>query len=119
MNSQRAKDRIEGRKFAEELLTFIPADSSEEFMEAFAKRLLCFVETIVLSNETTLMVMNDKAAERFENCHRIMYGKHKGKKYIEVPIEYLTWIADSNSQLQAYLRSKRGTKRIENEVPQC
>lgn len=57
-----------------------------------------------------LMVMGDGEAQKFEK----RFSKF-GKRYGDVPIRELAVMADQAVELQAYLRSSRGKKRIEDE----
>lgn len=52
--------------------------------------------------------MLDAEAKGYE-ANIIGFGKHKGKRYSEVPVEYLQWLADKQREdwraLHAYLQS--------------
>jgi hypothetical protein len=110
MDIDKTKARIEGRKEAEAFLALC-AENGEAFMEGVRA---AFHATIPKQPEAR-MTMNDDEAKRFEATH-IGFGQHQGCKYGDVPIDYLTWIADKAIDLQAYLRSDRGKSRIEKDI---
>lgn len=65
--------------------------------------------------ETSPVAMNSDQAKAFEQA-RITYGIHSGKCMGDIPIKYLCWLGDpteSSRNLQQYLRSDRGKRRIE------
>lgn len=105
------QERIEGRKFAEEMIDLLPTDRSP-FVLAAALRLRIFTDEVLglAKPETGLLTMNDQQAEAFER-EKITFGAHIGKAYRYVPLDYLAWLSDSNLRLAAYLRSDRGRKR--------
>ncbi len=61
-----------------------------------------------------LWTLDESKAVAFEKRF-IEFGVHQGTAYKDVPIEYLTWLADKTLELQAYLRSDRGRQRMETE----
>lgn len=103
-------ERKRGRELAEELLAMIPTDLTDVAANALFRRLADAVpvELLVASSK----VMEDKKAKAFEKSI-LTFGVHVGKTYADAPIEYLTWLTDSARELQAYLRSDRGQKRID------
>lgn len=112
-SQQDIKYRIQGRELAEEVID-LASDGSEAFRKAFALHVRKFADLTLGAAPTELRTMNDSEANDFENSI-IKYGVHRGLKFREVPMLYLTWIADSNLNLLAYLRSDIGKKRIEEQ----
>jgi hypothetical protein len=110
MDIEKTKARIDGRKEAEAFIALC-AENGEAFMEGVRA---AFQATMPKQPEARL-TMGDDESKRFEATY-IGFGQHQGLTYGDVPIDYLTWIADKAIDLQAYLRSDRGRNRIEKEV---
>jgi hypothetical protein len=107
--------RINGRLEAEGLLELRQFCGGAEYNEGFALALREFADSVLGKPETELRVMNDIQAAQFESTD-ILFGLHRGLSYGEVPILYLSWLADQGANLAAYLRSNRGQRRL-REVP--
>lgn len=105
------KDRIAGRIEAEACLE-LAVKGSEAFNRAFAEEMRRFADSVLGSPVQELNVMTDDQADKFER-QKIEFGQHCGRQYMDVPIDYLTWLADSKNELSAYLRSDIGKRRIE------
>ncbi len=116
MCNQEVKDRIAGRIEAEQMIEMLQtSEKSPAWQQGFFRELH---RASIASGDVTierLKVMDDEQAKRFEK-KTIDFGTHRGIEYRSVPITYLTWLADSVLNLQAYLRSERGQKRIEKET---
>lgn len=50
--------------------------------------------------------MDDDDARRFGR-KTLCFGIHRDKRYDEVPLDYLEWLADQNLALSRYLASRR------------
>lgn len=109
MDNDKLQAKIDGRKEAEAFLALCAENG-----EAFMKGVIAAFQAAMPKQPETRLVMSDDEAKRFEDS-RIKFGKHEGERHRHVPIEYLTWIADSAVELQSYLRSDRGRARIEND----
>lgn len=107
------QDRISGRVEAEACLE-LRARGSEVFERAFAEAMRKYADGVLGAPESSLKVMTREQAEAFE-ATAIQFGQHRGCQYRDVPIAYLTWLADSANELAAYLRSEIGKRRIEDE----
>lgn len=108
-------DRITGRKVANELIVMAISDNPQkDFQVGFARACRAFADRVLGPVETQLRVMSEDEARKFEQT-RIQFGMHLGQEIIDVPIEYLVWVADSQTNLQAYLRSPLGLRRISQE----
>lgn len=110
MDEGQVKARIAGRKEAEAFLALC-AENGEAFMEGVGA---AFKATLPKQPENRL-AMSDEQAKQFE-VTPIRFGRYEGIAHRSVPIEYLTWIADSAVELQSYLRSDRGRSRMEKGV---
>lgn len=113
-NEQAIKDRIQAREEAAEILGVWTPDRSQAYLRAFALAMREFADRVLGPAQSELRVMDDAEAAAFER-ELIGYGRHKGVALGEVPISYLTWVADSTRTLFAYLRSDRGRARIERD----
>jgi len=96
------KKRIEGRKWAEEVLGDLPADEQDPFRRGFMDRIKrCF----------NVAELDSRAMSNRESCdfgrQVITFGQHIGKIYDEVPLDYLDWLAEQNAKLVRYVRSRR------------
>lgn len=107
--------RMKGRKVAEGLLELgMPCEGeSLAFKQGFAQKLRAYADSVLGTPPTELRVMSDAEAKEFET-QLIRFGVHANNQFKDVPIDYLTWVADQASTLSAYLRSSIGRKRIEN-----
>lgn len=108
---ERISQRANGCKAARTACSLIDInDMPKEVKAGFWLEILSMMpEELKQTGERKL---TDDEAVEFEST-TISFGTHSGKVFSEVPIGYLTWIADSTNQLQAYLKSDRGQKRIE------
>lgn len=92
-------------------LAMIDCDGSE-FEEGFARACRRHADAYFGSQERSeLRTMSVQEAIRFHN-KPIRYGEFITQQYKSIPIERLCFYADSAVELQAYLRSEVGQKRI-------
>ena len=117
---QTIKDRVKARSTAQVLEGFVAAeisdytlDQRQTFWDEFDRlsRPKPESEQKGFSNlllQTTLTPMTDVEAKRF-GAEVLEWGKHKGTRIDEVPLEYLQWYADQpfQKQLRRYLASPR------------
>lgn len=106
--------RIQGRKDCEEVLGLILEGKTKEYREGVARACFEMFSDLLPKASNGLLVMSDKDAKEFEKTPR-RYGIHRDIPNGDVPIKYLVWLADDTVEVQAYLRSARGKKRIEEE----
>lgn len=115
MDIVQQKERITARQDAVELVAMATEQVSENYRAGFAVGLREMADIILGPVETGLRIMSDKEAADFER-KMLKFGIHRDQPIGHVPIGYLTWIADANLELQAYLRSSVGKRRIELDV---
>lgn len=116
MSDDAITQRVEGRHLAVELLSVLDGETfTEHKLRGFWDEMLGQCPwPPVTPEKSTLRTMDDESAKRFEQS-LIKFGIYSGSQYGVVPIVYLTWVADNAIDLQAYLRSERGKRRIEND----
>lgn len=110
--------RVQGRGFAEEWLEAADLEGkTADYIRGFWCELYDRMPEVAKPTPHVPMLrfMDEEEAKRFER-KEIAYGRHQGQQYGDVPITYLTWVADSATELQAYLRSVRGRERTERET---
>lgn len=95
------QDRIDGRRWAEELLADVHL-ARPAFQQGFMRRMLAEFK----ANEIDRRAMTDEQAREF-GAVLIQFGKHSGLRYDDAPLDYLEWLADQNSVLARYVRSRR------------
>jgi hypothetical protein len=108
---ERITQRADGRKAARTACALVDiTDMPEQVQKGFWLEMYSMIpDAIKCPEERT---MTDEAAKQFENT-TIEFGIHEGKAYKDIPIDYLTWIVDSQVTLRLYLRTNRGKQRIE------
>lgn len=96
------QERIDGRKWAEEVLGDLPTDKQDPFRQGFMDRMQrCFQVT-----EFDPGAMTDAQSQAFGR--RVLnVGCHRDKTYDECPLDYIEWLAEQNAELTRYLRSRR------------
>jgi hypothetical protein len=104
--------RINGRKFAEELILFIDFDRPPAYLAGVARSLRSWSDGILGQPYSEQRVMTQAEAEQY-GSRPITFGKHAGLPIKDVPLDYLQWLADAQNELCAYLRSDVGRKRGE------
>ena len=97
-------DRIEGRKWAEEILDSIK-DLSEDYRDSFWRAVKRKFE-LKKKKKIDSTMMSDDESKAFGRSV-VEFGKYRGRQVDEVPIEYWEWLADENLRVQRYLRSRR------------
>jgi hypothetical protein len=107
------QDRIAGRKDTEEFIS-LASDGNDDYRVGVANAMRAHADEILGKVETGLRVMTDEEAVAFEK-QRIEFGKHRGDKFVNVPVSYLSFVADSAMAIAAYLRSDRAAKRSREE----
>jgi len=111
--TQADKDRIDGRVFAEEVLRDIEeADFSGAFRVGFWREIRRRVKVEEKTEQSDKTVMSDIRAKEFGR-RMVEFGKFQGKRYDDVPLDYLEWLADQGKELLSYLKSRR--VRVERE----
>ena len=83
--------------------------------ERYWKRMVELIQKMYppKQDKPTVDSMSDSEVEEFEGAV-IKFGKHSGKKYGDVPLEYLIWLNDQSSKLRRYLNNPRIKREIEN-----
>lgn len=111
------EDRIAGRQHAEEFIQLVNT-GSDAYRAAAAAAMRFYADSVIGKPPTEFRVMTEAESAAFES-NVITFGKHQGKAFIDVPIDYLAWIADSALTIAAYLRSQRGLRRLvqDSETP--
>jgi len=96
------QDRIDGRKWADEVLTDLAAKSGD-YQMGFWREIRRRQPT---PDPLKAGLMTDDQSREFGR--RTMYfGMHLGKRYDEAPLDYLEWLADQNVELARYVGSRR------------
>lgn len=103
------RDRIAGREWAEAVLEDL-ADHTADFLMGFRRRMLAEYKP----TEVNRTAMSDEEARRFGG-QIITFGVHQSKRYDDVPLDYLEWLADQNAALVRYVRSRRVKAEQEDE----
>lgn len=103
------RDRIAGREWAEAVLEDL-ADHTADFLVGFRRRMLAEYKAA----EVDRTAMSDDEARRFGG-QIITFGVHQSKRYDDVPLDYLEWLADQNAALVRYVRSRRVKAEQEDE----
>ncbi len=103
------RDRIAGREWAEAVLEDL-ADHTGDFLLGFRRRMLAEYRV----EEIDRAAMSDDEARRFGG-QIITFGVHQSKRYDDVPLDYLEWLADQNAALVRYVRSRRVKAEQEDE----
>ena len=100
------KDRIDGRVFAEEVLRDVEeADFSDAFRIGFWREIRRRVKALS-TNKLTKLTMSDERSREYGR-RMVEFGKFRGKRYDDVPLDYLEWLADQGAELLSYLKSRR------------
>lgn len=103
---------IAGSKHAQSVRDlFDLEDKSESFVDGFWSELARMLPAGTIETPK-LRTMDEDEAASFERSV-MKFGKHKGERVIDIPIDYFTAYADSAVKIQAYLRSDRGRRRVE------
>lgn len=104
--------RIQARKVAQEVIAEYISGEDMPFIEGFARGCEKFARE-TLPPPVKIEAMTEEQAIAFEQT-AIKFGIHDGTKFLDVPIDYLTWLADQQRKLFDYLASERGQDRIES-----
>lgn len=94
-------DRIEGRKWAEEFLDCLKAESADYQLGVWRR-----LKRELPTQELDPKAMTDEQAREFGR-QSVSFGRHFGRRYDDVPLDYWEWLADENAKVQRYLRSRR------------
>ena len=101
--SQADRDRIAGRRWAEEVLHEVEDEgNSDAFRAGFWRE----IRRRVKLRKPSKTVMSDRKSREFGR-RVVEFGKFRGQRYDDVPLDYLEWLADQGTELQAYLESRR------------
>ena len=114
MGETRVQARVVGRRLAASLIELagldeLPPNAQEGFWDEL-RRVMPSQPNGALSTPTP--AMSDEEAKAFEKT-KIPFGQHQFTNYGQVPINYLSWVADQGIQLRRYMRSARAQKREE------
>lgn len=111
------KERINGRKRAEELFALLAEDASSlsecgraAFWESVSSQLIDVLPVSSQPEANSDQPMSDKSAAIYGRETVFPFGKYAGQRVDEVPIDYLAMLVDDNDfkkQLRRYLRSER------------
>ncbi len=102
---QADKDRIDGRVFAEEVFRDVEETNfSDDFRMGFWREVRRLSKVKARQSDKT--AMSDERSWEF-GCRIVEFGKFRGKRYDDVPLDYLEWLADQGAELQSYLKSRR------------
>ncbi len=113
MNEAALKQRIDGRKWAAEVVDALPAEESGEFRQGFMQRMKrCFAV-----REIDPRAMSDAEAREFGR-QPVSFKKYFGKSYDACPLGFLERIEEMNRPLAGYLRSRRINEEREAEDPE-
>ena len=96
------QDRIEGRKWAEAVISGLVADTAD-YREGFWREVRRHQPR---PDPLKLGLMADEQAREFGR-RTMCFGMHVGKRYDEAPLAYLEWLADQNAELARYVGSRR------------
>lgn len=95
------QDLIAGRKWAEEVLADLDTEP-EDFRFAFLRRMKAEFKVKDLDPGA----MTDEQAMKFGR-QVISFGTYRDQRYDDAPLSYLEWLADQNSELRRYIKSRR------------
>lgn len=103
------------RKAAEDLIELATTEygRDERFWEVVRNHAVAFAP-MPPSPPETIAPLSDEAARKFGRIV-LSFGLHRGKRYDEVPLDYLEWLADSRTDLVRYIRSRRIQSEHETE----
>lgn len=104
------QDLIAGRKWAEEVLENLTAES-EDFRFAFLRHM----KSVFTTKEIDPGAMTDEQSRRFGR-NVLNFGVHRDKTYDECPLDYLEWLCDQNAELRRYIKSRRIQEERDNGI---
>jgi hypothetical protein len=108
---EKVKQRLAGRAWFAE----VAATSDCPFwLDGFAKAAREWADKQLGTAPDALLVMTDQQAKAFEG-RKVGFGEFAELTYGEAPIDRLAWYGDACVELQAYLRSARGQRRIDGD----
>lgn len=115
MNDETIERRVNARASADELMDFAIDESKPLGAEArvFWERLQSQIAALINIEPPRPKVdkakpMGEQEASEWEEKTEMAFGKHKGEKVRDVPIDYLLWLDETNEfgrQLTRYLGS--------------
>ncbi len=121
---EKVKSKVSGREYAKEILSLIEIDDEKvEFREAFWMQVydsIPFPQGSHLPPGVEMKIsdprptMTDEEAYSFEK-YTLDFGTYAHHTYANCPTEYLLWLNGKGEQLAAYLRSRIGQERQEEE----
>ena len=92
------ESRIQGRKDCAELLAELGGD--DDYRAGVARACLEHASDLV----PKLLTMTEEQAKQFAN-EQIKFGRYCGRRFGDIPRDYLEWMADEAVRLQSYLRA--------------
>jgi hypothetical protein len=103
---RQARERIEGHRWAEEVLSDVGEHGSVVFTEGFWREVAKHMPERFKIVVRTARPMTDEESRRFGG-DRLKFGKYFNERYDEVPLDYLEWLVERNEELRRYLTSRR------------
>lgn len=112
MSTEELAERIAFRKDVAGFLEEITEDVTAAQLSGAVAACRAFIARHSSAEEDQCQA-DDAWARSFEQ-RTISFGLHAGKSFADIPISYLTWLADSSKDLRRYLASRVGQARIED-----
>ena len=106
--TEQVRDRIAGRKWAEEV-------AAENMTPAFRAGFMNSIKRCFTVREIDPQAMSDEEAREFGR-DILGFGQHANETYDDCPLEYLEWLVDQNATLARYLRSRRIQEEREDDA---
>jgi hypothetical protein len=95
------------RKAAEAVVELATAEyGRDERFWAILRNHALSIAPLAPSPPATVTPLSDEAARKFGR-RTLGFGIHRDKRYDEVPLDYLEWLADQHTDLVRYIRSQR------------
>lgn len=111
---------INARKIAEQVfdlaITEIPAEGERRYWETLSNLIAKRLPPPPVDEASK--PMTDIQAWHYETDTVMPWGKYAGKSIIDVPIDYLVWLAESPDPFRVELRRYLASERIRREVRQ-
>lgn len=94
-------DRIDGRKWAEECIGSLDG-ASNDYRLGFWRRL----KRELLTREISPTAMTDAQRREF-GTSLVEFGRYRGQRVDDVPLDYWEWFTDENTKVRRYLENRR------------
>ena len=103
--TQADRDRIAGREWAEEVMREVNDEvNTDDFRRGFWREVKSF-QRVVETNKSETALSDERSREFGKRM--VEFGKFRGQRYDDVPLDYLEWLADQGVVLRRYLESRR------------